>query len=424
MNRRNTSRPLAIILVSVSVLNVSANGFRLADQDAFATARGEAFAATANNASAIYYNPAGITQVTGTSLRSGLYSIYLDPTFQPPNTAPNAGATYNIGKHYNFIPQLFLTHSFENCPVSVGLGIYAPYGGNISWPDDTGFSAVATKGSLQYFRINPVIAFKLAPNLSIGGGVMADYGKIGLESGLSSFPTPFANFYRFKGDGWSLGYNLGVLWQPHEKISLGATFRSATQFTMDGHTEFEWLTAGVPYTILPAHADFTFPLTAVFGVSYRPTPKWNLEFDADYTDWASFGTTTIYQLGSPPPGGPQNPVVTLDWQASWMYELGVTRYFYNGWHASAGYVYNETSVPDAYYTPLAAVLNRHFFSIGAGRKGKRFDFDVTYQFGYGPAHTVTGSAPSSVSGSIAGETADGTYKFLSHAVLVTVGMHF
>ncbi len=108
MNRRNPSRLLAIILVSVSVLNVSANGFRLASQDGFATARGEAFAATANNASAIYYNPAGITQITGTGLRSGLYSIYLDPTFQPPDTAANAGATYNIGKHYNFIPQVFL----------------------------------------------------------------------------------------------------------------------------------------------------------------------------------------------------------------------------------------------------------------------------------------------------------------------------
>ncbi len=83
----------------------------------------------------------------------------------------------------------------------------------------------------------------------------------------------------------------------------------------------------------------------------------------------------------------------LDWQASWIYELGVTRYFANGWHVSAGYVYNETSVPDAYYTPLAADLDRHFFSVGAGYKGERFDCDIAYQLGYGPAHTVTGSTP-------------------------------
>jgi hypothetical protein len=91
---------------------------------------------------------------------------------------------------------------------------------------------------------------------------------------------------------------------------------------------------------------------------------------------------------------------------------------------SAGYLFNENSVPDAYYSPLAADLDRHFFSVGAGRQGKRFDFDVVYQFGYGPAHTVTGSTPSSQPGLFTGQTADGTYKFASHAVLVTLGVHF
>src|SRR5688500_17253838 len=38
-------------------------GIRIADQDARATARGNAFTATADNPSAIYYNPAGITQL-------------------------------------------------------------------------------------------------------------------------------------------------------------------------------------------------------------------------------------------------------------------------------------------------------------------------------------------------------------------------
>ncbi|MGB7769255.1 MAG: outer membrane protein transport protein [Verrucomicrobiia bacterium] len=423
MNRRDISRLLALIFWGVSVWNVSANGFGLASQDGFATARGEAFAATADNASAIYYNPAGITQLEGNNVRGGLYGIYLDQSYSPPSSAPNSGSTYHNSDNLAAVPQLFYTYTPKDWPVSFGLGVYAPYGGSISWPDDTGFRAVATKSSLQYIRVNPVIAFKLAPNLSIGGGVMVDYGKIDLESGLRPVPQP-PNFDRFKGDGWSVGYNLGLLWQPIDQISIGATFRSATTITMDGQTEYEQLASGVPYTTLPAQADFTFPLSAVFGLSYRPTPKWNLEFDADYTDWGSFETTTIFQQGTPPPGGPQNPVLTLDWQPSWMYEFGVTRYFDNGWHVSAGYVYNENSVPDAYYTPLVADLDRHFFSVGAGYKGKRFDCDLAYQLGYGPAHTVTGSTPSSVSGEIAGQTADGTYHFISQAVLVTVGMHF
>jgi long-chain fatty acid transport protein len=412
-------------LWGVSVLKVSANGFGLESQDAFASARGEAFAATADNASAIYYNPAGITQLEGNQLRGGIYGIYLDNSFNPPGGAPNSGNTYHSSDHLAAVPQLFYTYTPKDWRLSFGLGVYAPYGGKVDWPQDTGFRSIALSSSLQYIRANPVIAFKLTSNLSIAGGVLVDYGEINLEQGLNPFyQPPNVNFFRFKGDGWSVGYNLGVLWQPHEKVSVGATFRSATTFTMNGNTEFQQTPGVITFTSLPASADFTFPLTAVVGLSYRPTPKWNLEFDADYTDWSSLGTIVINQQGSVPNGVKQNPSFVLNWQPSWIYEFGLTRYFDDGWHLSGGYAFNQNSVPDAYYTPLAADMNRHFFAIGAGRKGKRFDFDVTYQFGYGPPHTVTGSTPSSQSTLPSTQTADGTYKFLSQAVLLTVGMHF
>jgi len=425
MNRHSTVKLLAAAALSCVPLTLLANGMRLASQDGFATARGEAFVATADNPSAIYYNPAGITQLEGNNVRAGIYGIYLDPAFRPPSGAANSGNTYHIENKLAAAPNFFCTHSPQRLPLSFGLGVYAPFGGNVSWPQDTGFRAVALKSSLQYVTINPVIALKLSPNLSIGGGVTVNYGNIHLEQGLlRNYQDLYTNYFRFRGDGWSVGYNLGLLWQPHEKVSIGASFRSTATFTMTGHTDFEQEFIIQP-TRRSAQADFQFPLTAVFGISYRPAPKWNLEFDADYTDWSSFGTTTIHQAPPAPPWPVQPDIdVILNWQVSWMYKFGVTRQLANGWHVSAGYVYNENSVPDDYYTPLVADLDRHFFSIGAGRKGKKLDFDVAYQFGYGPARTVTGSTPSSTPGQISGQTADGTYDFISHALLVTVGWHF
>ena len=205
-------------------------------------------------------------------------------------------------------------------------------------------------------------------------------------------------------------------------ISFGASFRSATSFTMNGETEFEQQPIIQP-TSRSAQADFKFPLTAVVGLSFRPTAEWNIEFNADYTDWSSFGTTSIQHESPPFPVRSVIPV-TLNWKPSWLYGFGATRYFAEGWHASAGYVFNQNSVPNAYYSPLAVDMDRHFFSVGLGRKGKRYNFDVTYQFGYGPDHTVTGSTPSSQPGLIAGQTADGTYDFISHAIFVTVGVRF
>jgi len=285
---------------------------------------------------------------------------------------------------------------------------------------------VAISGSLTYLTVNPVVAVRLLPGLSVGGGAMVNYGKINMYQGLrrsSSLP----NYFNFSGDGWSAGYNAGILWQPHPKISFGATLRSSANMNFQGNTGFQ-LYPGTYNTPEQrnASASFNFPLTTVFGVSCRPTPKWNLEFDANYTDWSSFGTVTIAQ--SPPPVS--NPLISnipvnLDWQASWMYEFGVTRYFDSGWQVSAGYVFNENSVPNTYYTPLAADMDRDFFSLGTGFKGKTFDFDVAYQFGYGPSHTVTGSTSSTtaITGSN-GQNADGKYGFTSSAVMVSVGLHF
>ena len=409
-----------LFTAALTFTSIAAHGaaFDLPDQDAFAVGRGMAFAATADNPSAIYYNPAGITQLEGLQLRGGIYGIYLDPSYEP--FSPGRGTYHNQDK-LNGVPQLFSTYGKADSPVTFGFGIYAPFGLGLRWPDDTGFRTIATEGSLQYITMNPVVGIELFPGFSIAGGVTFNYAKTDLRQGLFS-PNRSTDEFRFVGDGWDVGYNLGALWKVHEKVFIGASFRSGTRVNLDGRTEIENEVAlpGIPTFSQrrSAEADFDFPLKVIAGISYRPTPKWNLEFNVDYTDWDTIGTVTIQQ-SSPSLILPRNIPLTLNWQSSYYYEFGATRYLDNGWHVSAGYIYNENSVPDANYTPLVTDLDRHFFSVGTGFKGKRFDFDFAYQFGYGAKHTVTGSAPSPT-----GQTADGDYRFISHAVAVSVGLHF
>jgi long-chain fatty acid transport protein len=401
-----------VVILLGSPAALFANGFRLPDQDGFATARGEAFAATADNPSAIYYNPAGIAQLQGENLRAGIYGVYLDPSFTP----PKGSTTYENQRKLAAVPQFFYAATPENSPVSFGLGVYSPFGLSVDWPQNTGFRSLAIQGSLTYITINPAVAFKLAPNLMIGGGPNIDYANVDLRQGLSTFPGN--DQFRFRGEGWDVGYNLGALWQPCEKISLAAVFRSSSAPDLHGHTRTEFNNVQ-PTMESPAEARFTFPLSAVFGASYRPTPKWNFEFDADYMDWSSVQTLIIHQDKPTPVLPVSNVPFQLDWESSWLYEFGGTRYFGNGWQVSAGYVFNENSMPNKHYTPYVADLDRHFFSVGTGFKGSRFNFDVAYQFGYGPDRTVTGSTPS-----FAGQTANGTYGYISHVILLSVGLHF
>ncbi|MCX6865257.1 MAG: outer membrane protein transport protein [Verrucomicrobia bacterium] len=415
-------KSLMVLLAGVPS-TLLANGFRLVSQDAFAAARGEAFVATADNPSAIHYNPAGLTQLDGQQVRLGAYALYFDPTFTPPCDATNAGTTYHIEKKDALAPQLYYAYAWPDSPIHLGLGIYAPHGASVTWPQDTGFRAVAIEGELTYLRINPVIACEIRPGLSLAAGVMIDSTNITLAQGLRRTAQPFKNSFSFEGDDLSTGFNLGLLWRINEKLSFGATFRSAVTLGFEGQTHIEQQPVIRP-TALPAETEMEFPCTAVVGFSYRPTPQWNIEIDADYSNWSSIDTFTIRQKEKPPFPVQQDIPVTLDFKDSWILKLGATRYFDDGWYASAGYLFNQNSVPDDYYSPVAADLDRHVLTLGLGRKWSKYSVDLAYQFCYGPDRTVKDSQPSSTPGRFAGQTADGTYGFISHGLLVSVGMRF
>ena len=400
-----------------------ATGFDLPDQDAFAVARGMAVVATADNPSAIYYNPAGISQLRGHNVRGGVYGLHLSTNYESPT-----GSSSDNDAPWHAVPQFFYTYGPEKLPLTFGLGVYSPFGLSMEWPHDTGFRTLATEGSLSYMTINPVVSWQVLPSLSVGAGVSANYSKVDLRQGLV-WPAQDFDQFRFEGDGWDVGYSVGIRWKACEKISLGVNFRSTTTVDLEGSTRFHndvglpLPTGGAipafPEQEVDAAARFPFPLKVMAGISYRPTEAWNIEFNADFTDWSRLRTVSVEQATPFPPLLPQNVPLVLNWESSWYFEWGVTRYLGNGWHVSGGYIFNQNSVPDDNYNPLVADLDRHFFSLGTGRKWDRLNFDVAYQFGYGPNRTVSGSAPSAT-----GQTADGEYEFVSHALMLSVGFHF
>jgi long-chain fatty acid transport protein len=393
-----------------------ATGIRLPDQDAAATARGEAFAATADNPSAIYYNPAGITQLPGHQVRAGVYGLYLDVEYND---------SVSNQEDLHAIPQVFYTFNPDSLPLAFGLGLYSPYGLSSEWPEDSGFRTVAIEGDLKYWTLAPVVAWEIVPNLSIAAGPTLNYSRLELRQGIF-LPAPGSDSLKFQGDGTLIGVAAGLLWKVHPKVQFGVSYRSETMADYGGSTEAFGLT---PPTATPPLAPFqfsqsadarlAFPQNVVVGVSYRPTPDWNLEVNVDWTDWERVNSLTVRQEAAVPPLFPQELEIPLGWESSFYYEFGVTRRLSESWSISAGYIYNENSVPDENYMPLVADLDRHFGSVGATYQTASFGFSVAYQFGYGPTRTVEGSAPS-----LGLQTADGDYKFLSHAVSFSAGVAF
>jgi long-chain fatty acid transport protein len=373
-------------------------GIRAPDQDAFAVARGNAFVATADNPSALYYNPAGISLLDGINLRGGLYGIYMKDEYR------NAGLSYDTKDKLGLLPQLYGTMAIKDTPLTVGLGIYCPYGLALEWPDTAPLSYAAKKGSVTYVTFNPVLSWKILPNLSLAAGPTINYSEAILAQNMP-IPGPPRQF-QFQGDDVAFGANAGLLWKPHEKHSLGVSYRSPTTLNYTGHTTALGLSDS-------ASAEFRYPQNIIAGWSFRPTPEWNLEFDVDWTDWSYLGTVNLHQAQPAPPVFASTVPLNFNWDSSFWFSFGATRYFSKGWSVSAGYIYSQNSVPSSAFSPVVPDSDRHVFSVGVGRKWKQFSWDLAYQFAYGPQRTVAEPEP-----------VGGNYTFYSHALNLSVGYRF
>ncbi len=404
-------KPLKITLLALTLVpSVSWSlGIRIADQNAEATARGNAFAATADNPSAIYYNPAGITQLDGTHALIGAYGITLKT-----DVDLDAGPSFsNTNDDWQLVPQAFLTWKAKNQPVALGFGVYSPYGFSMEYPDDTPFRTLAHKGSIQTLSFNPVVAWQVSRTFSIAVGATITHGKAELERGVLAVGDQF----RFEGDGVGYGVNAGVLWSPHRMHHFGVNYRGPMSIEFDGDSrlQYDGFDVATPFGPFPvpgvdqredARAEFQFPQHIVFGYAFTPAKDWNFEFNIDWTDWDNLNDVTLQQDSG-------DVVLPFNWRSSFFYEFGVTKKFDYGLHVNAGYIYSENSVPNESFNPIVPDSDRHIFSVGVGQKLDHFNWQVAYQYACGPSRNIE-----------QGTAADGNYRFDSHAVSVSFGYSF
>lgn len=391
---------VALLPLATTVQGV---GFRLPNQDPEAIARGNAFAATADNPSAIYYNPAGITQLEGHNLRAGLYLVSGGNEYTSPS-----GIRAEIDHDFQPVPQLYYVYSPTNSQFSFGLGVYSPYGLALDWGKNNPFDSLVESGDVRYMCFNPVIAWQVSPKLSIAVGPTINYSDAEFERAIGMGP---GDSFRFEGDGMGYGFNAGLLWQPSKHWSLGINYRYETEVEYDGTSTF------YPYAPTTAtHGPLMYPQFVVAGVSFRPNDNWNIEFNVDWTDWDNadeivFNGTAFGNIALP-----------LNYQSSLMYELGITRQLGKGYAVSAGYFFSENSSPDAFFNPMLPDSDLHLGSLGLAHRGKQWDWAVAYHFGYNGGRTVTGSPSNLTYQGV--QSGDGTYKTLNHGINVAVTLKF
>lgn len=354
-----------------------AAGYYLPNQDAFATSRGNAWVATADSAAAVFYNPAGLTQVKQPEAQTGLHAIVLD------TTTDAGGESTENKKQLQVVPNFYYAQPL-NEKLSVGFGLNSPFGLGNDWGRDTPISTVITEARLMYISCTSAAAYKVTDEFSIGASASLNYADLMLEQGLG---TP-GSFMQFSGADYGFSAGVGAHWAPNEKHSFGLTYVTESTFDLDGKTK---INPALAPNDSSASMDFMAPARAAGGYSYRPAPGWNLEANIE---WLNYDELNDLTLNSDTVGGTKT--VPFQWKSSFIYEAGVSYTSPEGYVYAIGYDFNESSQPDTNFSPGVADSNLHWLNLGFGRKMDRYSWMLGYQFGYSNRDVdgaIGGSAP-------------------------------
>src|SRR5438067_5899813 len=139
-----------------------AGGYAVPPQTAKAESMGGAATAGVDDPSAVYVNPAALTQINGNQIISGL--TYVNTI----SSVKNSGATSRNLHDDDFLPNLFANYHVDNSNVSFGIGSYAPFGLAVSYKPDSFTRYAATRTELKTIFVTPAIAWQPFSSLSIG----------------------------------------------------------------------------------------------------------------------------------------------------------------------------------------------------------------------------------------------------------------
>jgi len=394
---------IVLILVALMGLasSVNAAGFRLAEQDAKANGMANSFVAVADNASAVWYNPAAITNLEGTNVSLG--TVMVAPTMEHKNEV-GATTTDEIKSKLHIPPHFYATRKI-NDKWSLGLGVNAPFGLSTEWEKTANTRYVATKSEITALNYNLNGAYKLNDKFSFAAGL--NYAMI--DATLNSMASPTLEA-KLEGDGHGVGYNAAVMYKHNDKWNFGATYHSQMKSDIEGDM--------TTTAVTPVKTELTLPDTLQFGAAYKYSDKWLFSAEADYTNWTTYRQIVIKkQSDSSTVGTPS----IKNWQSVWAFRLGTEYKYSETLKFRGGTFYDMNPVKEERFETRVPDTDRVAFAIGAGWNKNNFTVDVSYMYLMFLERNIDDSL-ADTAGVV--NSLNGKYNSVAHLPAITVGYKF
>lgn len=391
-------------LLAASTLSSMSYGAGFAIIEQSVTGLGRAFAGSAavtEDASTIFFNPAGLTYLSHSELATGLNFILPQSEFDNDGSiiTPALGGTALTGRdgdagNLALVPNLYLAHRL-NDDVVVGIGVNAPFGLVTEYSDSWVGRYHAIKSDLFTLNINPSIGFQATERLSLGFGVNLQYIDLELTQAVDfgaacavaavaacAQPQQHDGKATLAADDWSWGFNLGLIFQVTDATRLALAYRSKISHHLTGKGKFDIpsnpavqaVAAGGGFVKGSISGDVVLPESASFAVHHQINDKWAIMGDVSWTRWERFKELAIES-----PVTRLNSVKEENWDNNMRYGLGLTYTHNDKWTFRGGIAYDESPISDRYRTARIPGEDRKWIALGASYK---YSDHITVDAGY------------------------------------------
>lgn len=375
-----------------------AGGFQVPTQSASAGGQGDAFTAKADDASAIYYNPAGLTQNGGDLVSGGVYGVFTGFKFE-------GSGGEESSSEVGFLPHLYAVTDLGSDRWRIGLGVNTVFGLSEDWGNSGPLRFDITSDNLSVINVAPTVAYQVSSRFSVGGSLNLYHGEIELNN-FVPLPGGGEAPLRLTGGGNAVGFTTGALWRFTDHQSLGIVYRSPFNIDFDGQTT---VFPPVGPSVGPSNSsvEIPFPQIIVLGYAIRPSDRWIITADLQWADWETLNDVAVT---SNDPRIAALPPRQFDYNSTFTYRAGVQYQLSEEWFLRSGFVYSPTSSPDQTFTPTVVDLDSYVVTLGVGYRRNSWGLDLAYRCVYGPERTVNDSVNSP----------PGNYSDVTHGIVVTL----
>ena len=327
-------------------------------------------------------NPAAMTRLDRSQMEGGILGIYPDSRFNVKNATFGGNDGGNAG-YFTPVPTLYYVHSLSP-DLKLGVGVGSYFGLGLNYSNEWAGKYYVQSASFTTAAINPTVGYRIAPWLSVGGGVSAVEGKLTDRVAVNTLLEPGDGRLKYDATDVGYGYNLGVLFELSPQTRVGVTYVSQVNLDFKDDLRFKNMEGTLLGAALNASGlldsqlkiNVTIPAQLSLGVYQALTDKLALVGTVNWQNWSRFGQPEIAVADS------NTVTANLDYQDT--YHAGIGAYYRvaDPWLLMAGFGYDTSPTSSSSQRGPVLPLGATF------RYAAGVQYDWNKDFSVGAAYTL------------------------------------